>query len=407
MFKVINGGLSEGSDTSRKKFISAFVTNTRLMGVVCIEIHWKLIDNSRNTEFCQVFYLDAEEYGFDSYEYVVGPDDEETKAKAEALSNRLMGGLGGIMVEISEREARALVQDYVYMNYKLGIDIPEEADIEFIMKPQITLTMEERHALMVKQCEEIIGDYQLLNYFIMRCVGHDFEAARFLAGDHISLAAFRNDKPATLMRNESELISSDMSQEAGGSFSTIKTYRCQSLVEQKTYFEVITSRLKVDSFKVTDLEVISREHISPQEANMMTRRNEYIMLDDLDCDPMEFTKETSKYTVRSQETAYETGRLFMIFNPHNNHVLERVYKLFDDVFGTVFVSNYGQLMVASFKRENIAELERDIRVHLGLDKVFPVGKYNFDAPVLYEFVRSGFPDFEDFIEAVSTDDPDQ
>ena len=396
----------EGSADSRKKFISAYVTNTRLMGVVCIEIHWKLIDNTRNTEFCQVFYLDAEEYGFDSYEYVVGPDDEETKAKAEALSNRLMGGLGGVMVEITEREARALVQDYVYMNYKLGIDIPDEADIEFIMKPQITLTMEERHALLVKQCEEIIGDYQLINYFIMRCVGHDFEAAKYLAGDHVNLLDFRDDQPATLTRNESELLRSDMTTD-GSSFSTAKVYRTQSLVEQKTYFEVITSRVTVDKLRVMDFEVVSRERITEKEASLMTRREEYIILNDIYIEPEEFTKRSCYYTRRSQETRYETGRIFMIFNPHNNHVLERVYKIFDDVFGTLYVTDYGQVIIASFKKENMLELERDLRISLGNDLVYPVCKYSFDMPVLYEFVRSGYPDFEDFVEAISQETPDR
>ena len=82
MFKVLDGGLLETSAKSRKKFIKAFITNTRLMGVVGITIHWKLIDNSVNTEFWQCFYLDAEEYGFDSYESVVGPEDEDTEKLA-------------------------------------------------------------------------------------------------------------------------------------------------------------------------------------------------------------------------------------------------------------------------------------------------------------------------------------
>ena len=108
MFKVVNGGLSEGSAGSRKKFISSYITNTRLMGVTGITVHWKLTDNETNTEFWQCFYLDAEEFGFDSYESVTGPDTEETERKAMALADRLMGGLGGIPVEITERETRII-----------------------------------------------------------------------------------------------------------------------------------------------------------------------------------------------------------------------------------------------------------------------------------------------------------
>ena len=205
MFKVVNGGLSEGSAGSRKKFISSYITNTRLMGVTGITVHWKLTDNETNTEFWQCFYLDAEEFGFDSYESVTGPDTEETERKAMALADRLMGGLGGIPVEITERETRGLIQDYILLNRKKGIPIPEDAEVDFIMRPEVILTLDERKQLMDKQCEEITGEYQLVNYFIMRCVGHDLEAARYLATDGVDLSAFRGRRPAALIRNACEL----------------------------------------------------------------------------------------------------------------------------------------------------------------------------------------------------------
>ncbi|MBR6473440.1 MAG: hypothetical protein IKS99_06950 [Firmicutes bacterium] len=407
MFKVIDGGLSEGSANSRKKFKEAYMTNTRLMGVVGISVHWELIDNTTNTEFYQVFYLDAEEYGFDSYECVVGPLDEETEARANALADRLMGGLGGTRVEINEREARSLVQEYVFMNSRLGIGIPDEAEIDFIMRPEVILSIRERNELMQKQCEEIISDYQLINYFMMRCVGHDINAARYLTDGSVTFMDFMNDEPATLTRNESELSSQDMAAFESGSFSTTKVYLCQSLVEHKAFYEVITSKITVENLKVTGFEVATRERISLREANLLIRREEYILLDEFEMEPEEFTKDSSSYTRISQESEYETGRLFMIFNPDNSHVLERVYRLFDDVFGTIFVSNFGQILISSFKKENMLELDRDIRIHLGKDAVFPVARYNFDMPVLYEFVKSGFPDFEDFVDAISTDSPEQ
>ena len=137
------------------------------MGVTGITVHWKLTDNETNTEFWQCFYLDAEEFGFDSYESVTGPDTEETERKAMALADRLMGGLGGIPVEITERETRGLIQDYILLNRKKGIPIPEDAEVDFIMRPEVILTLDERKQLMDKQCEEITGEYQLVNYFIM------------------------------------------------------------------------------------------------------------------------------------------------------------------------------------------------------------------------------------------------
>ena len=405
MFKVIDGGLSETSSDSRKKFISAYITNTRLMGVVGIVVHWKLTDNETNTELYQCFYLDAEEYGFDSYECVVGPDNDETEDRAFAMSERLLGGLGGSRVKISENEMRSLVQDYVFMNTKKGIEIPEEAEIDFIMKPEAKLSVKERRELMVKQCEEITGDYQLVNYFIMRCVGHDFEAARYLTSGHIDLRDFRDDEPAALIRNSSELTGSDFNAGKKDSFRTAWTYRTTSLVEYKGYFEVITSRVTVEDLKVIGFEVIDRERITSREADMMTRREEYVILNELEVEPEYFTKASCAYTRRSQETAYDTGRLFVIFNPDNRHVTERVYKLNDDVFGSVYVNDFGQLIVSSFVREKAEEIERSILRDMGVDAVYPLVRYNFDMPVLYEYIKSGFDDFEDFIDLISDSDP--
>ena len=407
MFKVIDGGLLENSSSSRKKFISAFITNTRLMGVVGITVHWKLIDNSVNTEFWQCFYLDAEEYGFDSYEFVVGPDDEETESLALSLSDRLMGGLGGHPVEISERETRSLVQDYVYMNIKKEIPIPDEAEVDFIMKPEVTLSLEERKELMDKQCEEITGDYQLVNYFVMRCVGQDFEAARYLASGHMNFSVLSGYMPSTLLRNSVELTGSDFNAGKTESFRTAWTYRCQSLIEDRGSYFVMTSRVTVEDLRVIDFKVIDRERITPMEADMMTKRDEYVILNDLDGDPEEFTKASCSYTVRSQETEYAAGRLFVIFNPDNSHVAEKVYKLHNDVFGSVFVNFMGQLIVSSFSRENADAIEKALLREMGDDRIYMVARYSFDMPVLYEYIKFGFEDFEDFIDAISFDSSDE
>ncbi len=396
----------ENSANSRKKFIKAFITNTRLMGVVGITVHWKLIDNSVNTEFWQCFYLDAEEFGFDSYECVVGPDDEETESMALSLSDRLMGGLGGTPVEISEREARSLVQDYVYMNVKKEIGIPDEAEIDFIMKPEITLSIKERKDLMEKQCEEITGDYQLVNYFIMRCVGQDFEAARYLAAGHMNFTALSGYMPSTLLRNSVELTGSDFNAGKKDNFRTAWTYRCQSLIEDRGSYFVMTSRVTVEDLKVIDFKVVDRERITPREADMMTRRDEYIVLNEMDSDPEDFTKRSCSFTVRSQETAYDNGRLFVIFNADNSHVANKIYKLHDDVFGSVFVNDLGQLIVSSFSRENADAIEKTILTEMGDDQVFMAARYSFDMPVLYEYVKSGFEDFEDFVDAISFDSYD-
>ena len=292
------------------------------------------------------------------------------------------------------------------MNLKRGIEIPEDAEIDFIMRPKITLSLKERQDLMDKQCEEITSDFQLVNYFIMRCIGHDFEAARYLTSENVLFTDFRDDEPATLLRNSCELAGTDYNSLNGDAFRTARTYDCLSLVEYKGFFELITSEVTVENMKVTSFEVTDREDISSREADMMTRREEYIIFNELEDEADSFSKESTPYTVRSQETAYDTGRLFVIFNPDNSHVAEQVYKLHADVFGSVYVNDLGQLMVSSFARENAELIERSILDNMGKDSVYLVARYRFDMPVLYEYIRSGFEDFEDYIDAISEGEPD-
>ena len=60
------------AEGSRKEFISAYVTDTRLMGVTGMYVHWALPENSHMTHLHQFFYFDAEECGFDTYRSVLG-----------------------------------------------------------------------------------------------------------------------------------------------------------------------------------------------------------------------------------------------------------------------------------------------------------------------------------------------
>ena len=59
-FQILRGGLAESAATSRKEFVSAYITDTRLMGVVGLVVHWQLPENLSKDHFFQFFYMDAE-----------------------------------------------------------------------------------------------------------------------------------------------------------------------------------------------------------------------------------------------------------------------------------------------------------------------------------------------------------
>ena len=407
MFKVIDGGLSESASTSRKKFISAHLTNTRLMGVVGVSVCWELEDNVRDTMFFQFFYLDYEEMGYDTYEEVIGDDSEETLEKVENIENRLMGGLGGELRDITEKELRTLIQDYIYLNRKAGIMDPPISRTEHILTGEVIETAAERDALMDKECEEIVNDYQLINYFMMRCVGNDLPAARSLTSEFVDLRDFRGMGASTLALNSSELDSSDFrSKPDRDSFTTGKYYLVKSLILRDEGPFHMESEVEVEDMKVKSFSMISMDRISDLEVDFMTRRDEFVSLLDLDIDPEEFGKERVWFLKRSQETRYPTGRLFLVFNQNNDHVKEQVYRIYNDVFGSYFMTDFGELILFSFSRENLHAMEEDLKDAFTEDEeLFMVARYSFSMPIVYEYIRSEFPgDFEDFVDMVSEPD---
>ena len=87
-FKVIKGGAAAAVSNYHRKFLSAFITDTRLMGVVGMYIHWELSNNDYITDFHQFFYFDSEEYDRD---YKSSDNYDEIIMTEQAL----IGGLGG------------------------------------------------------------------------------------------------------------------------------------------------------------------------------------------------------------------------------------------------------------------------------------------------------------------------
>ena len=61
---VIEGGLSVPVSKREKYFVSAYVTDTRLMGVLSIYARWRLSGSSdTEADLHQFFYIDCEELG--------------------------------------------------------------------------------------------------------------------------------------------------------------------------------------------------------------------------------------------------------------------------------------------------------------------------------------------------------
>lgn len=412
-FKVITGGLSESVDTSQKEFVSAYVTDTRLMGVVGMYVHWYLPDNIRHKELYQLFYFEAEEHGFDNYKSLLcsgTSDDAILVAKAE---NTLFGGLGGRQIYISEEEACFLLQKYADFNIEHKIPLPNgEKEYGFMLERKCNLSSEDAYLLMCKQCTKLDTPCQVINYFLMRCFGKDFEAAKLLTKGYVRTNIFPEHKCATFLRNNIEKAPDSVSgtnsnyfatddDKNFGTFNTLKSYMCESLIEYDGKYFLMITQVTLDQLKIVKYEKISTFKITTAEASMMTSRGEFVTVCDIVESAPDFNRTATKLVAKSMVTDYDNGKLFMIFQPNNDHVKKSTYLLNDDVKGIYYLVDDSQLILAAYSLEGIRDLEADLASSYMANYVVPVSKYEFKEPVLFEFMNSVFDDFEDFVETIA------
>lgn len=383
-FTVIEGGLSAPTESKKRYFMGAYITNTRLMGVMGLYIHWKLADRYASPDFHQFFYLDSEEYGLETYKSILGNNVEEISAVEQAL----ISGLGGKKEEITEREARYVLCQYARFNQRHELPMPEGLnEYEFLIDPPTILNPNEERALQVKMCDPIVSDYQVINYFLMRCFGRDFEAASWLCSGSFPLDIYDDKKkPATLCKNtiDEDEYRSDV-------------YLCESLIEYEDQYMLLISEVTVSHYQITSFEKCSGFPVSPAEAAMMLAKPEFVTVYEVLMSPDEFSETMGQLVLHSTMTPHDNGTLYLAFNNNNNHVNKRVFRLSEDVFGLYYITNFGQLIVSSYSLNGIHALEKDLRKSVLAPYLMPTAKYEFKEPVLYEFIQSDFEDFNDFL----------
>jgi hypothetical protein len=388
-FKVIKGGAAAALNSNRRKFLSGFITDTRLMGVVGLYIHWELSNTEFVSDFHQFFYFDAEEYGFETYKSLLGSDSEALSIMERAL----IGGLGGNKVNVNEREATWLVQKYVAMNEALSIPMPEgKSEYSFLLETPVVLTEQENEILIDKLCTPIVSEYQLINYFLMRVYGRDFEAAAYLATADLPLDILPEAEGATLCKNTIE----EFIDENGCS------YLCESLIEFDGKYKLVVSEIHLADGRVSETKMRSSFLVTSAEAAMMLNHPEFITVYEILTEMDDFLKRFSGMSASSMQTVHENGRLYLEFNKNNDHVNRKVFRLNEDIHGLYFATDFGQLIIAAYSLPEIHEIERALSKSEVSTCIIPTAKYEFKEPILYEFIQSDFDDFTDFLDFLNS-----
>ncbi len=386
-FEIIKGGV-EVSPTSTggdRRFVSAFVTDTRLMGVLALYIHWEIYTSEETEDFHQFFYFDAEEYGLDTYESLKGSDT----LVLDSIEQGLIGGLGGRKVPVSLREAIYLLQCFIRDSKKLNVPPagPVE-EYEDLLKEGAILSQSEIKAVIDKICTPILSDYQLIHYFLMRSFAKDRQGASYLVTGDIDPIEPPSGRPATLYKNTIEVHYSE-----SGAFS----YLCEAVIDMDGKYELEVLEITVVDKKISSAVRRSSFRISAAEAAMMLNRPEFVSVYEILSDPAGFDERFLPMMVATMQSNHDGGRLFMEFNKNNDHVNRRVFCLNEDVYGLYYVSDYGQLIIAAYDLDDIHQIEKMLQKSTLSKFLLPTAKYEFKEPVVYDFIQSDFDDFEEFI----------
>jgi hypothetical protein len=391
--KVIKGGLHTFSRKSDKVFSSAFATNTRLMGVFVLYIHWILEHPEFDSDLHQFFYIDAEEFGLESYR---GLFDNNADAVYEAEQS-MLGGLGGSKVDISEKEAVHIIQRYAELARDKGGGLPSgKEEFAFILSRQAALTPLEESALFYKLCVPLETNEQVINYFLMRYFSKDAEAVKYLSAKPVSLKAAPNRNSETLCKNTIEAY---LNPEGGASFL------CESLIENNNRYQLILSEIYLKAKKIASFHIRSCFFVTAPEAAMMLGRPEYITVYEITGDISDARKAISKIYPGALRKAQDGGQLFLQFKNNNDHLKDTVYRLNDDIRGIFYITEFGQLIAVAYSLSAINRIEKELQSSANA-LIYPSSKYEFKESVFYEFVQGDFAEFSEFMEYLDEFEPE-
>lgn len=389
-FKVIEGGLKSRQNCT-KEFVSGYVTDTRLMGAMGMCLVWKLTDCEDANDLVQFFLLDPEELGLENYvslwEYNV-----ENIIKIEQGS---IGCLGGKKIDLTEKEACHLVSHYYNLSIKRNKKIPQpQTEYQFILDKDVPFTEEENKILTNKICTRIFSEYQTVNYFLMRIFGNDPTGALYTANPLLDTEDFSKiEFTETSFFCKNTITPKD------------DYYLSESLANVKGEYYIFVSKIQVYNFKVSSFKILDNMKISAKEAAMILNRTEYVSVYEMKeiAEQLNQGNDTTTGVISfelpyaSNCTMHSNGQLIMAFKPNNHHVAKKIYRLNDDIVGTVFITGAGQIILTSYTIQDIHNLENYL-VDSCTPPVSLVGKFTFRESLMQDFIDSNFDNFIDFIE---------
>ncbi len=382
--KVLKGGM-HSKDDCEKIFLSAYITNTRLMGNMGLIIKWKLVNCDEHETLSQLFFIQTSEPQIKEYHSMWDSDNSFTFLIAEDV----LRCLGGKKKMLSEKEACALVAYYHKLTVSNGRRlVGDNKEYLFILDKVSPLTPSEKEALISCICEPITSEYQAINYFLMRVFEKDYIGASYLCDEPFGATLDEDFCAIPIGILDHNKIKAD-----GDKFI------CKSVIHadnDNNYFCI--SEIEVSDLKITYAKIIDPFRISMAEKHMFLSKKEYITVFDLLTDATDINEIIFKIPFPQTSSRHTNGSLHLVFKNANDHVDSSIYSLTDDMIGTYFVTYTDQVIIQAFNYKDTKKLENALMKNEIATHLILVGKYKFQNATLPAFIDSGYLDFESFLD---------
>ena len=422
--KLIHGNQSEQYDHFRDfDFESSRAICTRLMGVAALKVTWRGKADRRERMY-QVMHLDYSEYGIDEYqEFLCTPGSEDYTAKREEMSalwNHFVAVMGGSLESIDEACMLRLIEDALPLaseSISREYDNDENRAFRAYARMRLGFMQDALNCRGITSADCSTKDaiettsplklstYETINYFIMRMVDLDFDAASYLSSmtmEDLRGCELSGQGIQTLVRCDIER--SDRRKDVPADrFSFPFRCRLTTLARDAYYHYTLVIWLngnhRAKNPLVTDIRVGSVIKLSEYEAAMQISRSEFLTV--FDCKDEMLVGFDPKYIVpfaNSTQTPVPNGWLYTAYKGDNSHVDTSSYKLNDDVYGFALLTIAGELILMSNELRYISMLDDATIFSLYSPFISTKGRYRLDTPVFQTLCGAAGAMFDDMVE---------
>ncbi len=380
MLQLIKGGVSSKKE-AQKKFKHAKMTDTRLMGAIYLYICWEVEGWKDIDELHQFLHIDTEEYGIESYYSIWGSDENEIMS----LEAEVAGCLGGKFIELTEAEVIYILKEATAKNKNVDNSYPEGIEeINFILDKEVPRINNSK--FLIKQSEKITSVNQLINYFLMRCVGRDFQVAETLCQGPLSVEEFEKIPISVMYRNRINPLNVEKTK-----------FRCETLIECHGRHRVITFYIEVEELKIKSVSIMGDLHITSVEAAFILTSQEFVIVQKL--------KETGTpiqmdmtISLRRTVTRYLGGTLVMFYADNNKHVHCQTFNMKDDMLGGLLLTEQGELIITA-PTQNMADAFQRLAIDaIGEENLGNADKYHLNRSIVLDFAQAEGYFFSEYLE---------